>query len=95
MNTSWEELKDTLLKLYRRCYEYDFKYILYYLLHINSVLDWVSIIHKMLSIIDVDYEKKEEAFMESINSFCENKNELELFKRMMLDYNNLISDNVH
>lgn len=143
MNTSWKGLKDTLLDLYRRCYEYDFKYrnylesnhylqsledyehsfserkpapyivselieslsddgmneqdkyILYYLLHIDSVLDCVPIIHKMLSIIDVDYEKKAETLRNSMNSFCENKNDLALFKRMMLDYNNLTSDNVH
>ena len=143
MNTSWKELKDSLLDLYRRCCEDDFKYrnylesnhylqsledyehsfserrpapyivfqrienlsedgldeqdkyILYYLLHIDSILDRIPIVHRMLSIIDVDYEKKEEALIESINSFCENKNDLELFKRMMIDYNNLISDKVH
>lgn len=111
MDTGWKELKDTLLNLYRRCYEYDKKYreylesthnlqnleeyrnpfsdhrpapyfvlqhikdlsedgrgkqdkyILYYLLHIDSMLDRVPIVHKMLSIIDVDYEKKEETLM--------------------------------
>ena len=26
MYTNWKELKDTLLDLYRRCYEYDKKY---------------------------------------------------------------------
>ena len=70
------------------------KYILYYLLHIDSILDRIPIVHKMLSIIDVDYDKKEETLKESINAFCENKNDPELFKRMMLDYNSLISDNV-
>lgn len=142
MNTSWKELKDTLLDLYRRCYEYDKKYriylennnrlqsleeyehsfskhkpnpyivlehikalsedgkdeqdkhILYYLLHIDSILDRIPIVHKMLSIIDVDYDKKEETLNESINAYCENKNDLVLFNRMMLNYNNLISDNV-
>ena len=106
MKNSWKELKDTLLDLYRRCYEWDKKYriylennnhlqsleeyehsfskhkptpyivlehiktlsedgkgeqdkyILYYLLHIDSILDRISIVHKMLSIIDVDYDKK-------------------------------------
>ena len=143
MDTNWKELKDTLLDLYRRCYEYDKKYrnylennhrlqsleeynrsfskhkpapyivleyikalsedgkdeqdkyILYYLLHIDSILDRIPIVHKMLSIIDVDYDKKEETLKESINAFCENKNDPELFKRMMIDYNNLISDKVH
>lgn len=140
MNASWKELKDTLLNLYRRCYEDDKKYreylesthnlqdledyrnsfsdhrpapyivlqyikdlsddgrgeqdkyILYYLLHINSMLDRIPIVHKMLSIIDVDYDKKEETLRKSMSSFCENKNDLELFKRMMIDYDNLISD---
>ena len=107
MNTNWKELKDTLLDLYRRCYEHDKKYreylesthnlqdledyrnsfsdhkptpyfvlqyikdlsddgrgekdkyILYYLLHINSMLDRIPIVHKMLSIIDDNYEKKD------------------------------------
>ena len=143
MNTNWKELKDTLLNLYRRCYEDDKKYreylesthnlqnledyrnsfsdhrpapyivlqhikrlsedgrgeqdkyILYYLLRINSTLDRIPIVHKMLSIIDIDYEKKEETLRESMSSFCENKNDFELFKRMMLDYENLISDKVH
>lgn len=143
MNNTWKELKDTLLNLYRRCYEYDRKYrehlesthnlqdleeyrhsfsnyrpapyivlqhikdlsedgrgkqdkyILYYLLRINSMLDRIPIVHKMLSIIDVDYDKKEETLRKSMSSFCENKNDLELFKRMMLDYENLISDKVH
>lgn len=143
MNTNWKELKDTLLNLYRRCYECDKKYrkhlenthnlqdledyrnsfsdhrptpyfvlqhikdlsedgkgkqdkyILYYLLRIDSMLDRIPIVHKMLSIIDVDYEKKEETLRKSLSLFCENKNDLELFKRMMLDYENLISDNVH
>ena len=71
------------------------KYILYYLLHIDSMLDRIPIVHKMLSIIDADYDKKEETLKKSMISFCENKNDLELFKRMMLDYENLISDNVH
>lgn len=70
------------------------KYILYYLLHIDSILDRIPIVHKMLSIIDVDYDKKEETLKESINAFCENKSDLKLFKQMMIDYNNLISDNV-
>lgn len=143
MNNTWKELKDTLLNLYRRCYEDDKKYreylesthnlqnledyrnsfsdlrpapyivlqrikdlsddgrgeqdkyILYYLLRINSTLDRIPIVHEMLSIIDVDYEKKEETLRKSMSSFCENKNDLELFKRMMLDYENLISDKVH
>ena len=143
MNTKWKELKDTLLNLYRRCYEDDKKYreylesthnlqnledyknsfsdyrpapyfvlqhikylsddgrgkqdkyILYYLLHIDSMLDRIPIVHKMLSITDVDYDKKEETLRKSMSSFCENKNDLELFKRMMLDYENLISDKVH
>ncbi len=143
MNTSWKELKDTLLDLYRRCYEDDKKYreylesthnlqnledyknsfsdhrptpyfvlqhiknlsedgrceqdknILYYLLRIDSILDRIPIVYKMLSIIDVNYDKKEETLRKSINSFCENKNDLELFKCMMLDYNNLISDKVY
>ena len=143
MNTSWKELKDTLLDLYRRCYEYDKKYreylesthnlqnledyrnsfsdhrptpyfvlqrigrlsddgrgeqdkyILYYLLRINSILDRVPIVHKMMSIIDTDYDKKEETLRNSMSSFCENKNDSELFNRMMLDYENLISDKVH
>lgn len=143
MNISWKELKDTLLNLYRRCYEYDKKYreylestnnlqdledyrnsfsdhkptpyfvlqrikdlsedgrgkqdkyILYYLFRIDSMLDRIPIVHKMLSIIDVDYDKKEEALRKSMSSFCENKNDLELFKCMMIDYNNLISDKVH
>lgn len=143
MNNTWKELKDTLLNLYRRCYEYDRKYrehlesthnlqdleeyrhsfsdlrptpyfvlqhikrlsedgrgeqdkyILYYLLRINSTLDRIPIVHKMLSIIDIDYEKKEETLRESMSSFCENKNDLELFKRMMIDYDNLISDKVY
>ena len=134
MNTKWKELKDTLLNLYRRIYEYDKKYreylesthnlqnledyrnsfsdhrpapyivlqhikrlsedgrgeqdkyILYYLLRINSTLDRIPIVHEMLSIIDVDYEKKEEILRKSMSSFCENKNDFELFKRMMLDY---------
>lgn len=59
------------------------------------MLDRLPIVHKMLSIIDVDYDKKEETLRESLNSFCENKNDLELFKRMILDYENLISDKVH
>ncbi len=71
------------------------KYILYYLLRIDSTLDRIPIVHKMLSIIDADYEKKEETLRESMSSFCENKNDLELFKRMMIDYNNLISDKVY
>lgn len=106
MNTSWKELKDTLLNLYRKCYEHDKKYreylenthnlqnledyrnsfsgdkptpysilqyieclsedgkseqdkyILYYLLHIDSILDRIPIVHKMLSIVDADYGKK-------------------------------------
>ena len=143
MNTSWKELKDTLLDLYRRCYEDDKKYreslesthnlqnledyrnsfsdhrptpyfvlqhiknlsedgrceqdknILYYLLRIDSILDRIPIVYKMLSIIDVDYDKKEETLRKSISSFCENKNDFELFKCMMLDYNNLISDKVY
>jgi hypothetical protein len=143
MNTNWKELKDTLLNLYRRCYEHDKKYreylesthnlqdleeyrhsfsdyrpapyivlqrigrlsedgrgeqdkyILYYLLHIDSMLDRIPIVHEMLSIIDIDYDKKEETLRRSMSSFCENKNDLELFKRMMLDYENLISDKVH
>ena len=143
MNINWKKLKDTLLNLYRRSYEYDKKYreylesthnlqnleeyrnsfsdhrptpyivlqhikdlsedgrgeqdkyILYYLLRINSMLDRIPIVHKMLSIIDVDYDKKEETLRKSMCSFCENKNDLELFKRMMLDYENLISDKVH
>ncbi len=143
MNTSWKELKDSLLDLYRKCYEDDKKYriylenthnlqrleeyrnsfsehkpapylvldrierlsddgsdeqdkyILYYLLHIDSILDRIPIVHRMLSIIDVDYDKKKETLMESINSFCENKNDLELFKCMMIDYDNLISDKTH
>ena len=143
MYNNWKELKDTLLDLYRRCYEEDRKYrlylenkhslqsleeynhsfskhkpapyivlehikalseegkgeqdkyILYYLLHIDSILDRIPIVHKMLSIIDVDYDKKEETLKRSINSFCENKNDPELFKRMILDYENLISDKVH
>ena len=143
MNTKWKELKDTLLNLYRRCYEDDKKYreylesthnlqnledyknsfsdyrpapyfvlqhikylsddgrgkqdkyILYYLLHIDSLLDRIPIVHKMLSITDVYYDKKEETLRKSMSSFCENKNDLELFKRMMLDYENLISDKVH
>lgn len=143
MNNTWKELKDTLLNLYRRCYDYDKKYreylesthnlqnledyrnsfydhrptpyfvlqrikdlsedgrgkqdknILYYLLRINSTLDRIPIVHKMLSIIDADYDKKEETLRKSMSSFCENKNDLELFKRMMLDYENLISDKVH
>ena len=143
MNNTWKELKDTLLNLYIRCYEYDKKYrehlestlnlqdlgeyrhtfsdyrpapyivlqhikdlsddgrgeqdkyILYDLLQINSMLDRIPIVHKMLSIIDADYDKKEETLRESLSLFCENKNDLELFKRMMLDYENLISDNVH
>ena len=70
------------------------KYILYYLLHIDSILDRIPIVHKMLSIIDVDYDKKEEVLKESINDFCENKSDLKLFKQMMIDYNSLISDNV-
>lgn len=68
------------------------KYILYYLLHIDSILDRIPIVHKMLSIIDVDYENKKETLKNSIDSFCENKNDIELFKRMMLDYNKLITD---
>lgn len=36
--------------------------------------------------------KKEEILKNSIDSFCENKDDPELFNRMMLDYNNLISD---
>lgn len=143
MNNTWKELKDTLLNLYRRCYEYDKKYreyleslhnlqyledyrnsfsdlsptpyfvlqhikdlsedgrgeqdkyILYYLLCIDSMLDRLPIVHKMLSIIDADYDKKEETLRKSLSLFCENKNDLELFKRMMLDYENLISDKVH
>ena len=143
MDASWKELKDTLLDLYRKCYEHDKKYrehlesthnlqdleeyrnsfsdhrptpyfvlqhikdlsedgrgkkdkyILYYLLRIDSMLDRIPIVHKMLSIIDVNYEKKEETLRKSMSSFCENKNDLELFKRMMLDYENLISDKVH
>lgn len=139
MNTSWKELKDTLLGLYRRYYEYDKKYreylestknlqnledyshsfsshrptpyfvlqhierlsedgkgeqdkhILCYLLHIDSILDRIPIVHKMLSIIDANYDKKEEILNKSINTFCENKDNQELFKRMMLDYNNLIT----
>ena len=71
------------------------KYILYYLLHIDSILDRIPIIHKMLSIIDVDYNKKEEVLRKSIDSFCENKDDLELFKYMMIDYSNLISYKVH
>jgi hypothetical protein len=71
------------------------KYILYYLLHIDSILDRIPIVHKMLSIIDADYDKKEEILRHSIDSFCENKNDIELFKQMMLDYNNLISDKVN
>ena len=71
------------------------KYILYYLLHINSMLDRIPIVHEMLSIIDVYYDKKEETLRKSMSSFCENKNDLELFKRMMLDYDNLISDKVY
>lgn len=143
MDTGWKELKDTLLNLYRRCYEHDKKYreylestnnlqnleeyrnsfsdyrptpyfvlqhikdlsedgkgeqdkyILYYLLRIDSMLDRIPIVHEMLSIIDADYEKKEETLRKSMSSFCENKNDLELFKRMMLDYENLISDKVY
>lgn len=68
------------------------KYILYYLLHIDSILDRIPIVHKMLSIIDVDYENKKETLKNSIDSFCENKIDIELFKQMILDYNNLISD---
>lgn len=71
------------------------KYILYYLLHIDSILDRIPIVHKMLSIIDADYENKEKALKNSIDSFCENKDDPELFKQMMLDYNNLISDKVN
>ena len=71
------------------------KYILYYLLHIDSILDRIPIVHKMLSIIDVDYDKKEETLRKSSSSFCENKNDLELFKQMMIDYNNLISGSVN
>lgn len=74
--------------------EYD-RYILYYLLHIDSILDRIPIVHKMLYIIDTEYDKKEEALRKSINAYCENKSDPELFKRMMLDYNNLISDKVH
>ena len=70
-------------------------YILYYLLRINSTLDRIPIIHKMLSIIDADYDKKEETLRKSMSSFCENKNDLELFKRMMIDYENLMSDKVY
>ena len=143
MNNTWKELKDTLLNLYRRCYEYDKKYrehlesthnlqdledyrnsfsdhrptpyfvlqhikdlsedgrgkqdkyILYYLLRIDSMLDRIPIVHKMLSIIDADYDKKEETLRKSMSSFCENRDDFELFKRMMLDYENLMSDNVH
>lgn len=143
MDTNWKELKDILLNLYKRCYEYDRKYrehlesthnlqdleeyrnsfsdhrptpyfvlqhikdlsedgrgkqdkyILYYLLCIDSVLDRIPIVHKMLSIIDADYDKKEETLRKSMSSFCENKNGLELFKRMMLDYENLISEKVY
>lgn len=143
MKNSWKELKDTLLDLYRRCYECDMKYriylennhrlqsleeyehsfskhkpapyivleyikalsedgkdeqdkyILYYLLHIDSILGRIPIVYKMLSIIDVDYDKKEETLKKSINAYCENKSDPELFKRMMLDYENLISDKVH
>lgn len=68
------------------------KYILYYLLHIDSILDRIPIVHKMLFIIDIDYENKKESLKNSIDSFCENKNDIELFKHMMLDYYNLISD---
>lgn len=71
------------------------KYILYYLLHIDSILDRVPIVHKMLSIIDSEYDKKEEALQNSINAYCENKNDLKLFKQMMIDYNNLISVSVN
>lgn len=71
--------------------EYD-RHILHYLLHIDSILDRIPIVHKMLSIIDADYEKKEETLRNSINAYCENKSDPELFKRMMLDYSNLISD---
>lgn len=71
------------------------KYILYYLLHIDSILDRIPIVHKMLSNIDVDYENKKETLKNSIDSFCENKNDIELFKQMMLNYNNLISDKAH
>lgn len=71
------------------------KYILYYLLCIDSMLDRIPIVHKMLSIIDADYDKKEETLRKSLSLFCENKNNLELFKRMMLDYENLISDKIH
>ena len=143
MDTSWKELKDTLLNLYRRCYEDDRKYkeylesthnlqnledyrnsfsdhrptpyfvlqrikdlsedgrgeqdkyILYYLLRIDSTLDRIPIVHKMLSIIDADYDKKEETLRKSMSSFCENKNDLELFKCMMLDYENLVNHHYH
>ena len=140
MNTSWKELKDTLLDLYIKCDERDIKYreylestlsfqmledyrnsfsdnkpapyfvlkyiralsedgrgeqdkhILYYLLHIDSILDRIPTVHRMLSIIDAGYLDKKEVLRKSIDSFCENRNDAELFKRMMLDYNNLISD---
>lgn len=74
--------------------EYD-RHILYYLLHIDSILDRIPIVHRMLSIIDTEYDKKEESLRNSINAYCENKNDPELFKRMMLDYNNLINDKVY
>ena len=71
------------------------RHILHYLLHIDSILDRIPIVHRMLSIIDVDYDKKEETLRNSINAYCESKSDLKLFKQMMIDYNNLISGSVN
>lgn len=68
-------------------------HILRYLLSIDSILDRIPIVHKMLSIIDNTYKENKDNLDKSLSLFCENKKDDNLFINMMQDYMNLIYGN--
>ena len=68
-------------------------HILRYLLGIDSMLDRIPIVHKMLALIDTNYEENNGKLQQSLNLFCENKNDSDLFINMMNDYMKLVYGN--
>ena len=65
-------------------------HILRYLLSIDSILDRIPIVHKMLSIIDSKYKENKNNLDKSLNSFCENKKDNGLFINMIRSYKKLV-----